>query len=859
MTSLFHQHLNEQLQAALRSGVAVVIDPSGAFTPYIDDLTKSCEWSDEHPEVALVKVGDVPARFVRFQGSWFGLRAAAEPFVSGDGPPSPALLIYVPQAAPDEKQNVLMELARAGKELKWSFETEARDALRAKYTDGQIDELLADGRASFDDVVAILNQRGDGAASRLKVAFQDEPDANILLRWLADDSTDAVITEKGAQGELARLVRSWVGLTLEDGLTLPAARARLARFVLLNEFRHDLRAEPPGTILSQPTPETDTQRANTLTLARRFRAESPAAYVIRARQVEQDFHLARAKIKPEDLGHIDTFEFEERLLLTWCASLLEARRYAEAHAVVIERETSFWVEWVDSSAQMPRKEKWELCRRVAELGLRIAAVKGALPPSSAGPAVWVARYAAAEDGWHRVDAAQRALETWRSRAVDETIVEKAVGVVLRDHEQLLHSLAVGFSKALGAAGFAVPGVLHQTRIYPDVVAPRSSGTVAWFFVDALRFEMGAELAKHLDGVDELHLQPAIGALPSITPVGMAALLPGASSNYAVVANKGKLAALVDGVPLSGVTERVKYLKARAPDVVDLTLSAALQDRPSELKKKVAGRSLVVVRSTEIDYLGETGDDHLARQAMGTVIGNLARAARRLALAGVEHFVITADHGHQFGLRKGDDMKIDAPGGETVELHRRCWIGRGGATPPGTVRVTAAELGYASDLEFVFPTGLGVFKAGGDLSFHHGSMSLQELVIPVLTFRIPPTGASNEAEGVEVRLKALPEAVTNRVFVVTVETTGLGIFAPELVELRVVLLSEKAEQVGAAGMASGAELHRERGVLRVKPGTSAQVGMMLANDEASAVTVVVLDPSTGALLAQSAALPMRLMR
>ena len=97
------------------------------------------------------------------------------------------------------------------------------------------------------------------------------------------------------------------------------------------------------------------------------------------------------------------------------------------------------------------------------------------------------------------------------------------------------------------------------------------------------------------------------------------------------------------------------------------------------------------------------------------------------------------------------------------------------------------------------------------------------------------------------------------FVVTVETTGLGIFAPELVEMRVVLLSEKAEQVGAAGMASGAELDRERGVLRVKPGTSAQVGMMLANDEASAVTVVVLDPSTGALLAQSAALPMRLMR
>ena len=57
--------------------------------------------------------------------------------------------------------------------------------------------------------------------------------------------------------------------------------------------------------------------------------------------------------------------------------------------------------------------------------------------------------------------------------------------------------------------------------------------------------------------------------------------------------------------------------------------------------------------------------------------------------------MSADHGHQFASRKEEDMRIEAPGGETVELHRRCWIGRGGATPPGTMRVSAAELGYDS--------------------------------------------------------------------------------------------------------------------------------------------------------------------
>ncbi len=904
MTSPFHQHLDEQLQAALRTGVAVVVDPVGAFVPYVDDLTTTCSWSDEHPDVALVKVGDVPARFVRFAGSWFGVRAAVEPFVSGDAAPSPGVFIYVPAPAPDETEDVLMELARAGRRLTWTFETEARNCLRAKFTDGMIDEVLEGGRAGFEDVVAFLAQRGGGKASRLKVVFKGESDANILVRWLASDAHDEAIGEKGAQGELVRLVQSRAGLDLDEAVALPVARARLARFVLLNEFRHDLRGDPPGAISSQPTPGTDAQVGNTLDLARRFRVEFPAAYVSRARQIEQEFHLAKAKVKPEELGRIDTFEFEERLLLTWCASLLEARQYEAAHAVVVERENSFWVEWTDASSQMPRKEQWEICRRVANLGQECARVRwsmkrkdrdarefvyaytsslpemlaiGELPswrvPSSEersaqehhlkekqrGTAGAPPRFMVEQGQWYRLDAAQRALETWRGRVLDDTLVEKAVGVVLREHERLLHDMALGFSKVLAASGWTVPGVLHQTRIHPGVITTLAGGTVAWFFVDAMRFEMGAELAKHLDGVADLHLQPAIAALPSITPVGMAALLPGASANFSVVQHKGKLAALVDNVPLPGVAERIKYLKSRVPDVVDLTLSAALQDKPSDLKKKVAGRSLVAVRSTEIDYLGETGDDHLARQSMDTVIGNIARAVRRLAAAGVEHFVITADHGHQFGLRKGDDMKTDAPGGDTVELHRRCWVGRGGATPPGTVRVNAADLGYASDLEFVFPKGLGVFKAGGDLSFHHGSTSLQEIVIPVLSFRIPAAEATPEPGGVELRLKGVPDAITNRMFVVNVEVSVLGMFAPEAVEVRVVLLSEKAEQAGEAGMASGGELDRERGVLRVKPGTTAHVGMMLANDEAASVRVVVLEPATGAVLAQSAALPLKLLR
>jgi len=91
--------------------------------------------------------------------------------------------------------------------------------------------------------------------------------------------------------------------------------------------------------------------------------------------------------------------------------------------------------------------------------------------------------------------------------------------------------------------------------------------------------------------------------------------------------------------------------------------------------------------------------------MDTVIDNLARAIRKLAAAGIEHAVLTADHGHLFASDRDESMRTDDPRGDTIELHRRCWIGRGGATPPGCIRVAASALGYASDLEFVFPTGV----------------------------------------------------------------------------------------------------------------------------------------------------------
>jgi hypothetical protein len=263
--------------------------------------------------------------------------------------------------------------------------------------------------------------------------------------------------------------------------------------------------------------------------------------------------------------------------------------------------------------------------------------------------------------------------------------------------------------------------------------------------------------------------------------------------------------------------------------------------------------LLVVRSQEIDSLGEK-HELLARQLMDTVIGNLARAVRKLAALGYERFVITADHGHQFSSRKDDDMKVDAPAGKTVELHRRCWIGQGPAIPVGAVRVTGADLGYDSPLEFVFPQGLGVFKAGGGLSYHHGGFTLQELIIPVLTFRMPQA-AKQPAQGAKVKLSKDFQVITNRTFVVNVEMDA-DLVSPEPVRLRVVLVN-KGEEVGYVGLAPGSEFKSEDKILTLAPGKRASVVMLLTKEGVDSISILAQDAGSPAVYAEIKSIPVKL--
>jgi hypothetical protein len=432
-----------------------------------------------------------------------------------------------------------------------------------------------------------------------------------------------------------------------------------------------------------------------------------------------------------------------------------------------------------------------------------------------------------------------------------------LAVVRGVYEDACNALAEGFSRALIAAKWTVSPSLHQTQIYSEAVAKQPK-PVAYFLVDAMRFEMGVELSERLPKSVEVSVRPAICALPSITPIGMAALQPGASSSFSVVEQGGTLGVRIDDAFLPDLTARKKFASSRVPKLADIALDELLSLQLSRLAKRIEGAQVIIVRSQEIDQAGERGFSYQARQVMDTVIDNLARAVRKLAAAGIEHCVLTADHGHLFfPTDRNESMRIDPPAGKAIELHRRCWIGWGGATPAGCIRVTAAALGYQSDLDIVFPVGSAVFKAGGDLAYHHGGPSLQELVIPVVTLRTKAKEALRASAG-PVTASGLPAAVTNRIFSVTIQLDGknLSLFSNEL-EVRPLLISA-GKQVGGVGMAVDGDFDRSTGCVKLQPGKPVTVAFLLRDESSPSLRVVVQDPTTDAELYRSPTdIPVRL--
>jgi hypothetical protein len=111
--------------------------------------------------------------------------------------------------------------------------------------------------------------------------------------------------------------------------------------------------------------------------------------------------------------------------------------------------------------------------------------------------------------------------------------------------------------------------------------------------------------------------------------------------------------------------------------------------------------------------------------MDEALHELRRAFRVLGELGIDTIVLAADHGYLFGDELGSDMKIDPPGGDTADLHRRVWVGRGGTADASYLRIPLADFGVGGDLDIAVPWNFAGFKVkGGSKAYFHGACHYQ---------------------------------------------------------------------------------------------------------------------------------------
>lgn len=122
-------------------------------------------------------------------------------------------------------------------------------------------------------------------------------------------------------------------------------------------------------------------------------------------------------------------------------------------------------------------------------------------------------------------------------------------------------LSTNWSQAVKAEmteGWSLPGVRSQQSFYSSVIAPhiRKGERVFVIISDAMRYEVGVELAERLNAetIGDCEVGTLLGVVPSVTKLGMAALLPHRKLDFDATAR-----VMIDDTDSSGLENRKKYL------------------------------------------------------------------------------------------------------------------------------------------------------------------------------------------------------------------------------------------------------------------------------------------------------------
>lgn len=826
-------------------GIVVWYDPQRAYTAVVRRLNLQ------------------DTTILSYEEGFFRLRQQLEPFIEyvtndgglrPDADQPPSIVIYVPMAR-DECEHALIEAETIGVVLEpGSIRPECNTRIgllverifarlapaKAAHLARQADE----GLLSLYDLDRMAEDAGSSATGVLQVIFGQVSVEEIILQFTASDVHDQAISEKNVMEDIKTLFHDELGLDCAPFESSSALREALRRHLLYNDLLLWIPDNDwPETLqqISLPTKPAQQDLIRHVCSAWRNRLDLMAFYVEAAEAVEKAGKLTAIDLPLSHLKLAETFPLLERRWLSHAATQLLGGNTAEVLGITKARKSLFW------ARQNPAFHmEWLVIESATTVSLETVRIRLDLKQRKWTCDDMVTAYACHAEPWMKMDRASRQMDARYAlmEAMDEgaTGLEKAVTVIRQQYADTVQTMSSAYAMAASAAEFTSRRFGRQTEIFKTAVQPllEKDIKIAYFLVDALRFEMAAELREGFGMNYESQIEPLLGQLPGITAIGMAALLPKADQGISLEKKIGGLSVAVAGQTLPSRQARMTWLQEQAGVPTAVYRLGEVTKISPKRKKEIDAVRLVVVTSQEIDRLGEEGGgEEETRVYMDEVLEKLRRAIRSLSRAGVTHFVIAADHGFHFIDAMDPGLSMDSPGGDTVELHPRVWVGYGGGSADGYLRFKASDLELGGSLEVAFPRGLGTFKVkGGVGAYFHGGVSLQEHVLPLITALAKKTGPVVKAD-IRVKLSMAKAKITNRIFTVMLDAESIGLFPDGERRVRIDMVSGKTE-VGSA-VAAGYGFEESSRELTIVAGKLNVVTMMIqAMEIPKIVTLRVLD-------------------
>ncbi len=771
-------------EAARMKSPLVWLDKSGDFASLVDG------W--------LAAPGTFPYPVYRFYGSYLELMLASKQTLSGKSA-VPCVLYMNGFDENDIKQTPVYEACRAG--CGWTLRLEGviREAGKTRLSSDQLDYILS--RDELD--IAAAETLADGMADRepeLDAAIARLGEEGLVIAFLAG-SLDLDISLSALKLHFNRVfgmsddwIADWAGIAAAGSHSRDLAGA-LAAYLLCVEYAFDLAVEPPSPRIARLARLPEEYRSRAQRLLVELRAKKAPLYAEWEERTELGLRDEEKKLSAEKLGKIDTFRFEADIVLYAALDALlaadwsRAAGYAAPRLAETDEGRSARTFWVKNDAARERMWKW--IDAAAKLGREVRdSLEAGAKPATAQAAV--AAYVSSD--W-RVDSLHREFRlvtatintaVFRERYDDFLAIRSAMNRLYRSwaDEGSRH-----WNALCAREGFAVSREYGQRFFFERALEPalRAGKRTALILVDAFRYELGEALAEMLSEYadDEKPLSALLAELPTVTAVGMNALMPAAKDGLlspVFDASGKKILGFSSGErQITNPDTRLRALGEFVSGRAEWTDLGAFLGAEGKGSARLSSADLLVIATQDIDTLGEGGTGELGIDYFQPVLARLMQAVEKLRDSGFERIFITADHGFLIGdetVENGHAARL-----EKAERRHAFDIARNGDQ---LVSVPLSELGWrTADKEsaLVLDAGTHFLTNAKPGTFYHGGNSLQERVIPLIAIS---GGAPFRANGgkYRIRAEALPAVFSANRIRISVESVGTAdLFGPESVALR----------------------------------------------------------------------------